>query len=167
MKTSFHLSIKHFLLLIGVLLLSATLLISSAHSPTQAEAAQFVPFRAFVNVNVIPMDTERVLENQTVVVKGDRITAIGPVDEVTVPEAAEIIDGQGGYLMPGLADMQTNLGNDSSNLILYLANGVTTVRTFGSRPLHQQWQHQHWRLFGSWNINLPLVRHLNGTVTTD
>jgi hypothetical protein len=35
-------------------------------------------FTAFVNVTVIPMDRERVLRNQTVLVRGDRIVAIGP-----------------------------------------------------------------------------------------
>lgn len=46
------------------------------------------------------MESEAVLENQTVIVEGDRITAIGPADEVTVPAGAEVIDGNGAYLMP-------------------------------------------------------------------
>ena len=33
---------------------------------------------AFVHVNVVPMDRERVLRDQTVVVQGERITAFGP-----------------------------------------------------------------------------------------
>ena len=41
---------------------------------------------AFVNVNLVPMTEERIVENQTVLVEGTRITAIGPTDEVAIPE---------------------------------------------------------------------------------
>ncbi|MCP4419650.1 MAG: amidohydrolase family protein [Chloroflexi bacterium] len=99
---------------------------------------------AFVNVNVIPMDSERVLENQTVVVENGRITTIGAVDEVTVPDGAEIVEGNGAYLMPGLADMHVHLNSDPdpNSLQLYLAQGVTTVRNFNSIPKHLEWREQ-------------------------
>ncbi|MCP4406114.1 MAG: hypothetical protein GY801_53580 [bacterium] len=92
---------------------------------------------AFVNVNVIPMDTERVLENQTVIVERDRITSIGPADEITVPDGTEIIDGQGGYLMPGLADMHMHLENtraynDPEQLLFFLSQGTTIIRSLGT-----------------------------------
>ena len=99
---------------------------------------------AFVNVNVIPMDTERVLENHTVIVEGDRITAMGPVDEVAVPDGAEVIDGNGAYLMPGLADMHTHLhvDPDPRHLVLYLAHGVTTLRNLNGIPENFEWREQ-------------------------
>lgn len=83
------------------------------------------------------MDTERVLENQTVIAEGDRITAIGPVDEATVPDGVEIVEGNGAYLMPGLADMHMHLqlrDPDPGHLVLYLAEGTTTVRSFNGQP---------------------------------
>lgn len=90
---------------------------------------------AFVNVTVIPMDSERMLEGQTVVVRGERIVAIGPADEVEVPDGALIIDGRGKYLMPGLAEMHGHVpppnrpAQETENvLFLYVANGITTVR---------------------------------------
>jgi hypothetical protein len=97
---------------------------------------------AFVKVNVISMETEAVLENQTVLVEGDRITAIGPADEVTVPEGAEMIDGNGAYLMPGLADMHTHLAFDPDPgfMSLYLAQGVTTIRNLNGLPMHLEWR---------------------------
>ena len=84
----------------------------------------------FKNVNLVPMTEEKILENQTVLVKGDRIFKIGPSNEVKIPPNARVIDGQGAYLMPGLADMHVHLKGDwpISQLDLYLANGVTTVR---------------------------------------
>ncbi len=110
-----------------------TFILTSCH----AEKEQVT---AFVHVNLIPMTHERVREDQTVLVEGTRIAAVGPSDEVAVPEKASVIDGAGTYLMPGLADMHTHTREDwpsdtwaVSPLNLYLANGVTTIRDFGPR----------------------------------
>ncbi|HJS75424.1 MAG TPA: amidohydrolase family protein [Vicinamibacteria bacterium] len=90
---------------------------------------------AFVGVNVVPMDSERVLENQTVLVENGYIGALGPAAEVEVPEGAIRIDGAGKYLMPGLAEMHGHLPSPDTPaavtenvLFLYVASGVTTVR---------------------------------------
>jgi imidazolonepropionase-like amidohydrolase len=88
---------------------------------------------AFAHVAVVPMDAPRVLPDQTVLVKGSRIVAVGPAAAVAVPPGARTIDGAGKFLMPGLADMHVHL-NDSASLALSIANGVTTVRNmWGSR----------------------------------
>ena len=50
-------------------------------------------FTAFVNVNLIPMTEEKIIENQTVIVKDKRILEIGSSTEVVIPEKAQIIDG--------------------------------------------------------------------------
>lgn len=104
---------------------------------------------AFVNVNVIPMDTERTLKNQTVIVEGKRITTIGPVDEVPVPDGAEIVEGNGAYLMPGLADMHMHFTSITpqtfsgpEQLKVYLAQGVTTVRNFTGMPESLKWREE-------------------------
>jgi imidazolonepropionase-like amidohydrolase len=94
---------------------------------------------AFVDVTVIPMDRERRLEHQTVVVVDGRIAVIGPVRNVSIPSRAVRVDGRGRFLMPGLADMHAHLlpglGDDSSlagqQMTLLLANGVTTARALG------------------------------------
>jgi imidazolonepropionase-like amidohydrolase len=85
---------------------------------------------AFVDVNLIPMDRKEVIAHQTVLVQGDRILSIGPVGKVIPGSNALQIDGRGKYLMPGLVDMHIHLFN-SKDLLLYLANGVTTVRNLG------------------------------------
>lgn len=102
------------------------------------------PVFAFVGVSVVPMDRERVIENQTVVVRGGRIVEIGPTAKTKVPAGATQIDGRGKFLMPGLADMHAHLypGEGAANdlatqqLSLYLANGVTTVRNMIGAPAH-------------------------------
>ena len=84
---------------------------------------------AFVNVNVLPMDSERVLSNQTVLVEGGKIAAIGPA--LPVPVGATVIDGHGSaYLSPSLADMHIH-ADTAEDMKVYLANGVTTVLNMG------------------------------------
>ena len=93
---------------------------------------------AFVNVNLISMTTEQVLPGQTVLVKGSRIVAIGDADTMQIPDGTQVIDGQGAYLILGLADMHMHTRLDWENqeawlvhpLYLYLANGVTTIQDF-------------------------------------
>jgi imidazolonepropionase-like amidohydrolase len=95
----------------------------------------------FVNVNVVPMDSERVLRDQTVVVRGDRIVEIGPAASVKPPEGALRIDGKGKYLMPGMAEMHGHVPPPQAPrqfteavLLMYVANGVTTVRGMLGAP---------------------------------
>jgi imidazolonepropionase-like amidohydrolase len=86
---------------------------------------------AFVGVNVLPMDREQILRDHTVVVRQGRIVAVGPRTEVSPPEGARIIDGNGRFLMPGLAEMHGHTpGGEMEEpvMFLYLANGITTVR---------------------------------------
>jgi hypothetical protein len=82
---------------------------------------------AFQNVNVIPMDSERVLEDQTVIVRDGVIELIGDSAQVQVPNEAFIVDGQGKYLIPGLVDMHVHVINENE-LLLFAAHGVTSVR---------------------------------------
>jgi len=90
---------------------------------------------AFVNANVLPMDSERVLENQAVIIEDGRIVAIGSADEIGPEQGTDVIDADDMYLVPGLTEMHGHLPDprqsdiDIKNLLfLYVSNGVTTVR---------------------------------------
>ena len=99
---------------------------------------------AFINVNVVPFDRERILPGQTVIVRDGRIAEIGPAEKTKVPAGTLQIDGRGKYLMPGLADMHVHLfpgtgqPDDLANqqFQLFLANGVTTIRNMIGKPEH-------------------------------
>ncbi len=100
---------------------------------------------AFTNVDVLPMtDGTQILENRTVLVREGKIDAIGPSNEVEVPAGAEVIDGSGRFLMPGIAEMHAHIPtpreDDDSNvletLFLYLSNGITTIRGMLGAPYH-------------------------------
>lgn len=94
--------------------------------PSRAQHAEIV----FEDVTLVPLDRERVVGHQSVVIRGGRIAAIGPAAKLTPGESALRIDGRGKFLMPGLADLHVHLFN-SKDLLLYLANGVTTIRNLG------------------------------------
>jgi imidazolonepropionase-like amidohydrolase len=97
---------------------------------------------AFVHVHVIPMDRERTLTDQTVVVRNGKIEAIGDATKIKVPSDAVRIEARGKYLIPGLVDMHTHLMSDDAfpdelapdELRIMVANGVTTVRFMIGTP---------------------------------
>lgn len=104
---------------------------------------------AFDHVNVLPMDAERVLEAQTVVVSEGLIASIGPSGEVRPPRGAEVVDGTGKFLLPGLAEMHAHLPSEDAApeyvdriLFLFLSNGVTTVRGMLGNPSHLELRRQ-------------------------
>ena len=130
-----------------------------AHSvPVQAQASNVKVQSAtvaFIHAAVVPMDRERILEDQTVVLVNGRVAAIGPSARVKVPPKAFRIDARGRYLLPALSDMHVHIEGESWNALLsakaraasksvpfedflfpYVANGVTTVQVLsGTREL--------------------------------
>jgi imidazolonepropionase-like amidohydrolase len=94
---------------------------------------------AFTGVTVVPMDADRVVPGQTVLVEGDQITRMGPEHEARLPAAARRVNGRGRFLMPGLADMHAHPVNEG-DLLLLLAHGVTTVRNLWGMPRHLAWR---------------------------
>jgi imidazolonepropionase-like amidohydrolase len=129
---------KIFAASLSLLIVLSTLVVHGAkqNSPPQAIA--------FINVNVVPFDRERILTAQTVIVRDGRIAEIGAADKTKVPSGTIQIDGRGKYLMPGLADMHVHLypgagqPDDlaSQQLQLFLANGITTIRNMIGKPEH-------------------------------
>src|SRR5210317_2262305 len=96
---------------------------------------------AFINVNVVPMSSDTIIEQQTVIVDHGIIQAIGPVDDVPIPKGATVVDGTDRYLMPGLAEMHAHVPEADAKELdryfsLYVANGVTTIRGMLGRPSH-------------------------------
>ena len=86
----------------------------------------------FLHVNVLPLDHDSVLEDTTVIVQGGTLCAIG---DSAAPEGAQVVDGTGKTLLPGLVDMHIHL-NHEADILLYVAHGVTTVRNMWGRPWH-------------------------------
>jgi imidazolonepropionase-like amidohydrolase len=114
-------------------------------------AKQSTPEFAITNVNLITMENETVLPDRTVLIGDGKILAIDDAGKITPPQGAQIIDGQGKYLVPGLAEMHAHIpqprdSTDTSNveetLFLYLSNGITTIRGMLGAPYHLKLREQ-------------------------
>jgi hypothetical protein len=90
-------------------------------------------------------DSERAieLEDQTVVVAGERFATVGPAGCVHVPADAERIDGRGKTILPGLFDMHVHA--QALDAILNIASGVTTGRDMGNDIDQLQHLQDHWQ----------------------
>src|SRR4051812_43307812 len=92
---------------------------------------------AITNVSVFDTVKEQMLPPQSILIQGDRIQAIGP--SLVIPQGAQIIDGSGQFLIPGLIDAHVHLVHLSDRthvageefLPLFLGAGVTSVRSTG------------------------------------
>src|SRR6201991_4476504 len=113
-----------------------------------SERQQFIrveaPLIALTNVRVIDGTGAAPREDQTILISGGKIQSIGPTASTTYPADARTVDLKGYTVLPGLVGMHnhmffpmggsppmySNMG--SSFPRLYLALGVTTIRTTGS-----------------------------------
>jgi imidazolonepropionase-like amidohydrolase len=86
---------------------------------------------AFTGVRLFDADKLQFLADQTVVVDHGTITAVGPRDSTTVPANAQVIDGRGKTLVPGLWDCHMHVGDDFTG-VQELSMGVTSVRDPGN-----------------------------------
>jgi len=96
----------------------------------------------FKSVNIVPMDRESIIQNQSVVVKNGKIQTIGAPKKVKYNKNALVINAKGKYLMPGLAEMHAHvppiddLEPMKEVLLLFVANGITTIRGMLGHPKH-------------------------------
>ena len=98
---------------------------------------------AVEHVRLFDSEQATVREDQTVVIRGERITMVGASSSVIVPKDAEIVDGTGKTLLPALFDMHAHA--QAGDGILNIASGVTTIRDMGNdigelRHLQDQWE---------------------------
>jgi imidazolonepropionase-like amidohydrolase len=98
---------------------------------------------ALANVTVVDGTGQPARDDQTIVIQDGRITAIGPASEVRAPAGAKTLELAGRSVIPGLVGMHNHLfyhvgGGDrtvtaqENFAMLYLASGVTTIRTAGA-----------------------------------
>ncbi len=88
---------------------------------------------AITHVNIVDVKNEKIVSDQTVLIKGDRIEKIG--NRLKLPKNTLVISGKDKFLIPGLWDMHFHNDDDESSgvtdsalLPLLIANGVTGVR---------------------------------------
>ena len=87
---------------------------------------------ALTHARVLDVERGRWGIDETVLIVGDTIQAVGPTKTVKIPAGAETIDLAGKAVLPGLWDMHAHLGDEAG--VLDIASGVTTVRDVGNAP---------------------------------
>ncbi len=113
-------------------LLAAQEKAAGAWTEDLARSVRHVPRQgiAFTGASVFDAVSGTVKPRMTVVVLGNRITAVGPEGAVKVPDGVDVVDARGKTLLPGLWDMHVHLsGVDGA---LHIAAGVTTARDLGN-----------------------------------
>lgn len=93
------------------------------------------------NVSVFDARVQQYRRGQSVLVRGDRIVAVGPAASFANPPGARVIDGVGKYLIPGLIDAHVHTTHvlhaagltGDAVLPLYVQHGVTSVRSTGDQ----------------------------------
>src|ERR1044072_6298808 len=81
---------------------------------------------AIVGANLIDGRGGPVVTDAVVVIHGDRIAAVGPGSSVKVPAGAEIVEGKGFTLVPGLIDAHFHIDVDDPLPVLSLSHGVAS-----------------------------------------
>ena len=127
--------------------LSATGQPAAAQRPAEgSEAAAYVTVDAdavaLQGVTLVDGTGGAIRSNQTIVIEGNRITAVGAAGDVAIPEGAEVLDLSGHTVMPGMVGLHDHLfymaaggrmhPMSYTGQRLYLASGVTSIRTTGS-----------------------------------
>ncbi|GAB2504129.1 amidohydrolase family protein [Microbulbifer agarilyticus] len=88
------------------------------------------------DTTVIDTRSGSVVPHQSVVIDGDKISAVGATADVVAPAGASVIDGSGKYLIPGLWDMHIHTAGvedtTKAMLPLLIANGVTGARSMAA-----------------------------------
>ena len=105
----------------------------AAQAPALAKALVKTPAGAvaFANVRVFDADAKVFLSDQTVIVDKGLIAAVFPSKETKIPAGAQIVDGRGKTLLPGLWDCHMHVSSDYTGL-QELSMGVTSVRDPGN-----------------------------------
>jgi len=88
---------------------------------------------AFKNVKLYDADARKFLAGMTVVVDHGMVVDVGPATQIKIPASAQVIDGAGKTLIPGLWDNHQHYFDDATGPLL-LASGITSVRDPGNQP---------------------------------
>ena len=115
--------------------------------------AQFVsvnaPLVALTHVRLVDGSGGAPKDDQTIVIEGEQVTAVGTTGQLRVPPEARVIDLAGHTVIPGLVGLHDHMyyssaaGGSMKMMLfsyprLFLGNGVTTIRTAGSTDSYQE-----------------------------
>jgi hypothetical protein len=92
------------------------------------------------NVNVLSVDGNLFIPNQTVCIEDGIITSIDTLSQLSTKKTQ--INGADKFLIPGLIDSHVHLFKSPNDLLLYVANGVTEIRELIGEENHLKWRQE-------------------------
>jgi amidohydrolase family protein len=123
--------LRHFIFSLGTLLF----LSGSNFAAPQNQVEERPAIIAITHLTIIQASTSERTPDQTVLIRGNRIAALGKSSETKLPIGVRIVDGRNKFLVPGFWDSHVHLTlAGESALQLFIANGVTGVRDMVGDP---------------------------------
>jgi imidazolonepropionase-like amidohydrolase len=86
---------------------------------------------ALVNGDLIDGTGAGAIPNAVILIAGDKISAVGPRDAITIPDGVSTVDVDGATILPGFINAHVHFGFNEDNLKAWAHGGVTTVRDEG------------------------------------
>ena len=117
---------------ISVSILFTVLLFSSCSNSKSTKVEDVFVLK---NINLISMESDQVISNQSIVIKNSIIDYVGSLDDAQYPKNTKVIDGQGKFVIPGLSDMHMHIDHPDI-LKVNLAYGITTVMNYRGLSEH-------------------------------
>ena len=119
------------------------------NATSKAFVAVDAPVVALTHARLIDGTGTPAKDDQTIVITGDKISAVGKSGSVAIPSGAQVVDLSGHTVIPGIIGLHDHMYYSSpvsgsmkimpySYPKLFLANGVTTIRTTGSVDPYQE-----------------------------
>ena len=121
-------------------------LVREVNDPGQPPSNNLI---AIVGATLIDGRGGPVVTDAVVLIRGERIAAVGKRGSVSIPQGAETVDGHGLSLLPGLIDAHFHIDGDDPLPALFLSHGVTSLRDPG------QWIEAY---DGSRKLSAPIPR---------
>ena len=112
--------------LIGIILLD---------SCSESKSDQLSKALVIENVNLISMESDQIVPNQSIIIVDDLIDAIGHYEKIEYPKGSMVINAKGKFLIPGLSDMHVHIDHPDV-LKVNLAFGITTIMNYRGLPEH-------------------------------
>lgn len=114
--------------------LSLAMTPAAANAAESANSEPAVALTAIKAGRLIDTTSGKVLVDQTIFIKGDRITAVTPTSSAKIPEGAKLIDLSRATVLPGLIDVHTHLTSDPRQHG-YKSLGISNIRAalYGAR----------------------------------
>lgn len=138
--------------LIGLVLSIAACAGAPSGTCGRRPAAKTLPALALCDAWLFDAPSGKMLPHQTILVRGDRIAAIGTLEKpIAIPKGARKIRAAGKYIIPGLIEGHAHVAHHSRAthttgdeiLPLFIANGVTSIRGIGDEIVAQKLVARH------------------------